>query len=98
MPLVTAYRQEALLVAGYLQRHGPSRPQQVRASLGVKRAGDILSDNVYGWFQRIRRGVYTLSPAGQEALVHYTPVLAQLLPPDAESSDASTATKTAPAP
>ena len=29
------------------------------------RAGPILQSNVYGWFERVDRGVYALTPRGQ---------------------------------
>jgi hypothetical protein len=30
-----------------------------------------LLSNVYGWFVRVERGIYTLSEAGKEALVRW---------------------------
>ena len=35
------------------------------------KAGPILRDNHYGWFERVRRGVYGLTPKGREALDVY---------------------------
>lgn len=64
-PIMTAYRQDALKCAGALVE-GPKRPRDV-APL-VSRAPKILLDNVYGWFERIDRGVYALTDSGQEAL------------------------------
>lgn len=65
VPVMTAYRQEALLCATRL-REGPQRPRDLRE--GAPRAAAILHRNVYGWFQRIERGVYGLTPAGEAAL------------------------------
>jgi hypothetical protein len=64
-PIVTAYRQEALACAAALAA-GPRRPRDLAA--GMPRAGAILLRDVYGWFNRVERGVYALSPAGQAAL------------------------------
>jgi len=75
-PLVTAYREAALEVAAYLRR-GPASVADVRAATGRERAGDILADNYYGWFQRVSRGVYCLTSAGSEALERYADVLAK---------------------
>ncbi|MCB0065300.1 MAG: hypothetical protein KDE19_24415 [Caldilineaceae bacterium] len=75
---MTAYRQDALLCADYLQTHGPSAPATVKTETGIGRARTILYDNVYGWFDRPERGIYTLTPAGQQALVQYVDVIATL--------------------
>ena len=64
-PVVTAYRQEALACAAALA-DGPRRPRDLAA--GMPRAGSILLRDVYGWFVRVERGIYGLSPAGQAAL------------------------------
>ena len=32
------------------------------------RAATILQQDVYGWFERVERGVYTVSPAGRRGL------------------------------
>lgn len=73
-PLVTAYREEALCVARFLEVHGPSRVRDVRAG-GAERAGAILQRNYYGWFVRKSRGVYDLTPVGRKALEHYRDVV-----------------------
>ncbi|WP_377275909.1 DUF2161 domain-containing phosphodiesterase [Rhizobium sp. R86522] len=64
-PQMTAYRQQALACAAALAA-GPLKVRDIRAS--VPEAGKILQANVYGWFERVERGVYGLTPAGQEAL------------------------------
>lgn len=75
---MTAYRQDALLCADYLQRHGPSAPAAIKAATGIDRARAILYDNVYGWFARPARGIYTLTTTGAEALVTHAAVVAAL--------------------
>ncbi|WP_105385374.1 DUF2161 domain-containing phosphodiesterase [Neorhizobium alkalisoli] len=64
-PVMTAYRQQALGCAAALAS-GPLAVRDIRA--GVPEAGKILLSNVYGWFQRLDRGVYGLTDAGREAL------------------------------
>ena len=66
-PIMTAYRQEALRCAGRLAA-GPATLRAIRAEGDVPDAGRILRTNVYGWFERVERGVYTLSPRGRRAL------------------------------
>lgn len=75
-PLVTAYREEVLRLAFHLQAHGPSAVRDLRAATGVKDAGAALRRDYYGWFERIGRGVYRLSPKGEQALQVYADVVA----------------------
>ena len=67
-PIMTAYRQGALACAAAL-RAGPRRPRDVAADALVPEAGTILLRNVYGWFDRVGRGIYRLNPAGEAALL-----------------------------
>jgi hypothetical protein len=64
-PIMTAYRQQALICAAALAS-GPSRPRDLKA--GAPEAAKILLANVYGWFDRPRRGLYALNEAGRAAL------------------------------
>ncbi len=66
-PIMTAYRQEAMRCAALLAA-GPMRLRDMRAAADVPNAGRILGDNVYGWFERVARGVYALTPRGVEGL------------------------------
>lgn len=64
-PVMTAYRQQALACAAALEA-GPLRVRDLRT--GIPEAGKLLLSNVYGWFERLDRGVYGLTDAGREAL------------------------------
>ncbi len=77
-PIMTAYRQDALQLADYLAENGASAPATMARYRGIKTAGPILQKDHYGWFIRVSRGVYDLSPKGREALVTYTDTLARL--------------------
>ena len=66
-PVMTAYRQEALRCARLLES-GPLAIRAMRALGDVPHAGAILRDDVYGWFERVERGTYALTPRGLEAL------------------------------
>ena len=66
MPQMTAYRQQALAVANALAG-APSRPRDLR--ILAPDAAKILQGNVYGWFERIERGLYGLTSSGRVALV-----------------------------
>jgi len=67
-PIMTAYRQQALVCAALLA-NGPCRPRDIKAA--VPDAPKILLGNVYGWFARIERGVYALTDEGRAALVRW---------------------------
>ena len=67
-PVMTAYRQDALRCAIALSRNGPDSPANLRKATGVDRVGTILQRDVYGWFERVERGVYAISPVGLAAL------------------------------
>jgi hypothetical protein len=67
-PIVTAYRQQALVGAAMLSA-GPARPRDLKDT--APEAARILSRNVYGWFQRTQRGVYQLTESGEIALRHW---------------------------
>lgn len=69
--IMTAYREEAIRIAVYLDELGPSAPRTLR-SLGTgEKTLSILRSNFYGWFERVERGVYALSPKGREGLRYY---------------------------
>jgi hypothetical protein len=78
LPVVTAYRQDALRCARALAACGPMRIAALRAAAGVPGAARILQRNVYGWFTRLQRGTYTLSEGGGRALTRFAVVIAAL--------------------
>lgn len=65
--IVTAYRQDAMRVAAHLRETGPAKASDIAKATGVTRARAIMADDHYGWFERVQRGVYRLSPKGEEA-------------------------------
>jgi hypothetical protein len=68
LPIMTAYRQQALLCAAMLQ-DGPRPTSQIRTT--VPDGPKILLHNVYGWFDRVERGVYRLTSDGVAALARW---------------------------
>lgn len=76
VPIVTAYREDALRCGALLAAAGALRVAEIRRRTGVERAGAILLRNVYGWFARTERGVYAITPSGREALRRFASVLA----------------------
>ena len=68
LPIMTAYRQQALACAAALAS-APQRPRDLK--LSAPDAPKILQNNVYGWFERVERGIYSLTDAGRKALVQW---------------------------
>ncbi len=68
VPMMTAYRQEALRCAGFLARSGPMKVAAIRLAADAPKAAAILSSDYYGWFERTERGIYALTPKGREGL------------------------------
>ncbi|MCC0076605.1 MAG: hypothetical protein H6898_08455 [Rhodobacter sp.] len=69
--IVTGYRQDALRCAAYLAEYGASRGAAVARDTGVPVATRIMADNHYGWFARVRVGVYDLTVAGRKGLADW---------------------------
>jgi len=67
IPVMTAYRQEALRIAAALGE-GPARVAALRQAAEAPNAGPILRRDVYGWFERVERGTYRLRDRGWAAL------------------------------
>ncbi len=75
-PLMTAYRQEALRCAELLAEKGPMKVAALRAACDAPKAAQILQQDVYGWFERVERGVYAITPKGREGLERFDRKLA----------------------
>lgn len=69
--IVTGYRQDALLCARFLAVHGPSAGAKVKDWAEVPAATKIMAADHYGWFERVSRGVYGLTPAGRKGLADW---------------------------
>jgi hypothetical protein len=68
VPMMTAYRQEALRCAGLLAKNGPMKIAALKLAAEAPKAAAILSADYYGWFERVERGIYALTPKGHEGL------------------------------
>jgi hypothetical protein len=77
-PIVTAYRQDALRCAKYLDAAGVAKLTHIRSETKVERAATILQRDVYGWFFREQRGHYRLSAQGKTALQTFQHIVMEL--------------------
>ena len=77
--IMTAYRQDALRCLGCLNQNGPTKAAEVAKITAVETARRIMADDHYGWFERVDRGVYALTPKGKEAVIVYASNLVELV-------------------
>jgi hypothetical protein len=66
--ITTAYKQESLRCAAYLVEHGASKGADVARGAEVVQATRIMRDNHLGWFEKVVKGVYDLSPDGRASI------------------------------
>lgn len=76
---ISSYKQQALVCAWLLDRNGNMSPKSIVKSGGGVKTQAILSGNIYGWFDKISRGLYCLNTAGKEALKNYEEVLKKII-------------------
>ena len=65
---VSAYRQRCLRLAAWIDVLGEASAVRLRSLGAPDDAGKLMIRNVYGWFVRVRKGIYTLHPSGKKAL------------------------------
>ena len=66
--MMTSYRQGALRCAKVLHDEGACKGAYVAKMAGFEKATTLMASNHYGWFEKIERGVYGLTPTGAKAL------------------------------
>ncbi|MBT4042926.1 MAG: hypothetical protein HOK21_12195 [Rhodospirillaceae bacterium] len=76
--IITAYRQDALRCAVVLSGCDSMKVAEIKAAAGVPKAASILQKNYYNWFARTARGIYCLTPTGQQGLKTYAEALPAL--------------------
>ncbi len=75
---ITAYKENALLVAGILQQNGVMKVSEIKKIAGEK-TGTILQKDYFGWFERVKVGHYQLSHKGHQAVSTYDYIIEKLL-------------------
>lgn len=73
--LVTAYRENAIMIACVLKRRSPLSPKRLRELGTGKKTQSILRDNHYGWFERVGRGLYSLTAKALSDLEAYPKIV-----------------------
>lgn len=70
--IMTAYRECSIHISCCLEKFGPLSPKELRKLGTGDKTQSILSKNFYGWYENVKRGVYTLHEEGNRALENYS--------------------------
>ncbi|MBC7961021.1 MAG: hypothetical protein H7X94_14265 [Vallitaleaceae bacterium] len=76
--LVTAYRERALKVVAVLMEYSEMAPKDIKIATQNDKAQSLLYDNHYGWFVRLRKGIYGLTPSGIAAFEEYQHIIQKI--------------------
>lgn len=76
--IITAYRELALLALYYI-KDDPKSTLDLRNYTKTKKVTRLLQDNYYGWFERLERGVYTITEQGKQALIDYAEIIDKIV-------------------
>ncbi|MEH7884982.1 DUF2161 family putative PD-(D/E)XK-type phosphodiesterase [Bacillus sp. JJ1609] len=63
--IMTAYKENCIQIACYLEKLGPMAPKALAALGTGNKTQSILNKNYYKWFDRVQRGVYAISEQGR---------------------------------
>lgn len=77
--MMTSYRQGALRCAKVLHDEGACKAAYVAKMAGFEKARNCMASNHYGWFEKIDRGVYGLTPKGAKALEGFADEVASMM-------------------
>ncbi|WP_352400543.1 DUF2161 family putative PD-(D/E)XK-type phosphodiesterase [Anaerotignum sp.] len=66
--IMTAYRERAIELCCIIEEFGRISVKELRLMGKEEKYSSILQSNVYQWFERLEKGVYGLSPMGEDAL------------------------------
>jgi hypothetical protein len=73
--IMTAYKENCIQIACYLEKFGSLSPK-VLIQMGTgNKTSSILTQNYYGWFERIKRGTYVISEKGKQEVKEYPDLL-----------------------
>lgn len=72
--LMTAYREDTIRLLWLASRQPTIAPKD-GTSRGIRKAGSMLRDNHYGWFEKTGRGQYRMTSLGAQALADYREII-----------------------
>lgn len=69
--IITAYTEKCIHIACILDMYGELSTKQIREYGGADNAYNILSRNIFGWFEKVGRGVWKITREGRLGLMEY---------------------------
>lgn len=66
--IMTAYKENCIRIACYLEQYGPLSPKALKEMGTGDKTSSILTKNYYRWFERVKRGTYKISEKGKQEL------------------------------
>lgn len=69
--IITAYTEKCIHIACMLDMYGEMSAAEVRKKGGADNAYNILTMNVYGWFEKTGRGIFKITEKGRLDLMEY---------------------------
>lgn len=69
--IMTAYKEKCIHIACLLDKMGPLSPKALKDMGAGDKIPSILTNNYYGWFERIKRGTYMITEKGKLEVQEY---------------------------
>jgi hypothetical protein len=82
--IMTAYKENCIQIACYLEKFGSLSPKALVQMGTGKKTSSILTKNYYGWFERVKRGVYMVTEKGKNEITGYPELVKYYLEKDDE--------------
>lgn len=67
--ILTAYMEKSIKILCYIGDSECVSLKDIKCICGEEKTSSILQKNVYGWFERVKKGFYKLSKEGREFLL-----------------------------
>ncbi|PKM57628.1 MAG: hypothetical protein CVU98_05050 [Firmicutes bacterium HGW-Firmicutes-3] len=77
--IITAYKEASLRILKTLEDGQPHSTKDIRHVSGVKQSTTILYNNHHGWYEKVERAVYCISPYGEKALIEHCNLIDSML-------------------
>ncbi|GAU77233.1 DUF2161 domain-containing phosphodiesterase [Fusibacter sp. 3D3] len=77
--LMTAYREQSLLIAHYITQGAPMTLKTLKALGAPEKTGVILRNNHYNWFERVSLGCYQLTESGVKAVEEHQDIILKIM-------------------
>jgi hypothetical protein len=91
--IMTAYKENCIQIAAYLERYGPLSPKNLRDLGTGEKTSSILTKNFYHWFEKVKRGIYVISDKGRKEIEDYPELVSYYLEKIADEDTEGSVTK-----